>query len=65
MKQWLRLLPNVEKVQALNCETMQHRFFEGLHQTFEPLIWHKPTNPCTQEWYFIEWMMASGTPSTR
>jgi hypothetical protein len=25
----------------------------------------KSTNPCIQEWYFIEWMMASGTPSTR
>jgi hypothetical protein len=47
-----------------NCVTMQHHFFKELDQTFTTFVWLKSMNPCTQEWYFIGWMMGLGTPLT-
>jgi hypothetical protein len=62
MKQWPKS-PRSVQVQALNCATMQHHFFEKLHQTFTIFIWPESTNPYAQEWYFIKWMMATGSTS--
>jgi hypothetical protein len=62
MKQWPRSMQSVLWVQPSNCVTMQHHFFEGLHQTFTTFVWPESTNPCTREWYFAKWMMALKIP---
>jgi hypothetical protein len=52
-------------VQTWSCAVMQHQLFEELDQSFTTFVWLQLTNPFTWKWYFIGWMMVSGTPSTR
>jgi hypothetical protein len=61
----VKIIVECTQVQTLNFLTVQHHFFEELHKTFTTFIWPESTNPCTQEWYFAKWMMASKNPSTK
>ncbi len=40
-------------------------FVWGVASNIRTTIWPKSTNPCTQEWYFIKWMVDLKTPSTK